>query len=157
MLFLDNIPSEDLENSKTNNIYLSFAVIDSGIGIYGKKEIDFYNEKRDIEEDIKTKGIGLNICKNLAKIMNIKIGFNTKLNQGTNYFILIPLNSKKNPNFLNYEKLKIWKSEKNSTKKTLLDCRIKLDYKFQMDKVNKKSRSNINLYKIDFIEKKNHR
>lgn len=86
---------EDIKEAKKN--YLCLSVNDTGIGIeeenkkfiFNSNFVDDYKHNK-ITDIFKINGFGLMICKHLAKVMKIQIGFKSQANEGSKFFILIP-------------------------------------------------------------------
>jgi len=92
-----------MSNSDYNKRYLCISIIDTGIGIHPDNQKNIFNSNfendyknnKNIKDIFRIKGFGLMLCKSLAKIMNIGIGFSSQVNIGSKFFIMIPFRDKK--------------------------------------------------------------
>lgn len=81
-----------ITNSTNKNI-IQITIIDTGIGIDNKHHEHIFDEFYQIDNSLKRKfggsGIGLTICQKLIKLMNDEIKFESVLNQGSTFSIII--------------------------------------------------------------------
>lgn len=84
------------KNNAINNTeyYLRISVLDTGIGILEEKQKQIFNEdmKMNTDHDFNHQGsgLGLSICINLIKLLNLRIIFSSKENCGSIFSLLIP-------------------------------------------------------------------
>jgi len=82
---------------KPEQHFLRVEVTDNGIGISKDKQSDIFTlfERLGAEKtQIEGTGIGLAICKELIELMHGDIGFHSKVDKGTVFWIRIPLHQK---------------------------------------------------------------
>ena len=83
---------------KTKNFkeehFLKISIIDTGNGIKERNIKFLFNDeiKADINKDYNSEGskLGLSICLNLAKILNLKIEYFSEENLGSIFSLIIP-------------------------------------------------------------------
>ena len=85
-------------NLDIKNKEITITISDTGIGIkdndQNKLFQDFVMLDNGISLNNQGTGLGLSICKSLAYKMNIKLNFDSKYGDGTNFFIIIPIKLK---------------------------------------------------------------
>ena len=90
------------------------SIIDTGSGIKDENQnrifIDYFIESEGYRNNSYGTGIGLSICKNIAFRMNMDIKFKSKLGEGTEFNIEIPIKENK----WNNGKIKIISEIENS-------------------------------------------
>lgn len=84
------------------NKYVRFAIIDSGIGISTTDRKHVF-DKFYRSEDYRTRthngtGLGLYIAKKLSELIQAKVGVESKLNEGSTFYIDVPVAKKKAKN-----------------------------------------------------------
>lgn len=102
-----NNQNNEYNSSLKNKSYFCISVIDTGIGIniedqkniFNSNFEDDYKNNKNIKDIFKIKGFGLMICKYLAKLMKINIGFSSQENKGSRFFIIIPIDDIREPVF----------------------------------------------------------
>jgi signal transduction histidine kinase len=103
-----------MKNSK-NMHFLKISIIDSGIGLDENNLKFLFKEsiKSDVNQDYNSQGskLGLSICLNLAKILDIKIEYFSLENIGSIFSLLIP--AKKLKNFSNDTLIRTYKIRKS--------------------------------------------
>ena len=85
----------ELSGKNTQKNYIKFIISDSGIGI-AKENCElvferFQQEHSDTTRKYGGSGLGLNIVKNIVRLMNGQISIESELGKGTQFFVLIPL------------------------------------------------------------------
>ncbi len=82
-------------NKEKNEYYLKISIVDTGIGISEEKQDEIFNENIKIntehEFNHQGSGLGLSLCLNLIKILNMKMIFSSKENVGSVFSLLIPV------------------------------------------------------------------
>ncbi|RYZ57525.1 MAG: GAF domain-containing sensor histidine kinase [Proteobacteria bacterium] len=73
---------------------LSFRISDSGLGIRSEDQRQIFEPYRQFSRDTihGGSGLGLSICKKIVESMDGQIGFKSKLNQGSNFWFMLPMN-----------------------------------------------------------------
>ncbi|MGL4853502.1 MAG: transporter substrate-binding domain-containing protein [Phocaeicola sp.] len=69
---------------------LTISVSDTGIGIADDKQSSVFNRFIKLNEFAQGTGLGLPICKAIAKAMGGKIGLTSKLGEGSTFFVSLP-------------------------------------------------------------------
>ena len=77
---------------KNDNVMIE--VIDTGIGIPEEEQKFLFQRffRAKNASDIEGTGLGLNIAKNYAQLMNGNIGMNSQLNKGSTFWVELPIN-----------------------------------------------------------------
>jgi signal transduction histidine kinase len=75
-----------------------FSVQDTGCGISKVLHEDLFNRFRQVNNRVNLMpsngaGLGLSICKDLTKLMNGEIWFESEPNVGSQFFVRIPMKS----------------------------------------------------------------
>lgn len=77
------------------DVFLKISIVDTGIGIPEENQKDIFNEKIKLNTEFdfnqKGSGLGLSICLNLLKLLDIKIIFSSKSNLGSIFSLIIPV------------------------------------------------------------------
>lgn len=84
----------------TNNQSITFFVKDTGIGIPPEMHNDIFSRHKQVESHnglspIQGSGLGLAICKGMTELLDGEIWFTSIVNEGSEFFVRIPLVSKK--------------------------------------------------------------
>ncbi len=83
-----------IASTKEGNLPTKISIKDSGVGISPEKAAIIFQLQQDKSAQglhgEKGIGIGLNLCYELAKISNCKLDVESKLNEGTTFYIIIP-------------------------------------------------------------------
>jgi len=89
----------DIVTSKTENDWLRIEIIDNGLGIPDDQQDrifeKFFRAANVLTENFNGTGLGLYYVKQVVETLGGKVYFNSKTNQGTHFFIEIPV---KKPN-----------------------------------------------------------
>lgn len=78
---------------------VTFSITDTGIGI-NEEDIrqlfsEFYRIENEINQNVKGTGLGLALCKKIIEAHNGHIWVESKVTQGSTFFITLPLTIKK--------------------------------------------------------------
>jgi CheY-like chemotaxis protein len=116
----------NLDQKKTNNIgntLLRISINDSGIGISDENITKLFNPFERIGAD-KTQtegtGLGLAVSKKLMQAMQGNIGVHSVLNEGSTFWIELPLIESQNESLLDYNETDITSTEINLKRGTIL-------------------------------------
>jgi PAS domain S-box-containing protein len=94
-LSINRINERDLELNNSNNIILEFVVSDTGIGIPEAKHPIIFDSFTQVDSTATRKysgsGLGLAIVKRLVEILNGKIWFKSRVNEGTTFHVVLGL------------------------------------------------------------------
>lgn len=130
-----------------NKFFLKISVVETGIGISDEEQ------KRLLTEEIKLNvkhefnqqgsGLGLSICANLIKLLNVKIEFSSKENFGSIFCVLIPvIKNTQQENNANNNNDNNNNPKVDFTLKTSDNRRIKASASFELDKISAINNSN---------------
>lgn len=86
------------QNQTKEKVDLKFEIIDTGLGIPEKDKERLFNKYQQIASNIAKKadganmgtGLGLTICQELVELMKGEIGIESKVNEGSIFFFVIP-------------------------------------------------------------------
>ena len=106
-----------LQNETSREVNVKFEVIDTGIGIPGKKLKNIFNQYIQVDsrsgKGYESAGLGLTICKNLIELQNGSLSVSSQKGTGTKFTFTIPYGKSKktqiftfDPNTVDPEKLK---------------------------------------------------
>ncbi|MBT7953074.1 MAG: PAS domain S-box protein [Gammaproteobacteria bacterium] len=88
------IRAERVENNADDKITIRFSVIDQGIGISEEGQAKLFQAFSQAESSTTRQfggtGLGLTICKSLTEMMGGEIGVNSKLDEGSEFYSIIP-------------------------------------------------------------------
>lgn len=88
-----------LEKVENEDFFVSFNIIDSGIGIPQEKIDKMFKAFTQVDMSTTRKyggtGLGLSICKQLTEIMNGHIGLTSESGKGSNFFFIVPFKAEK--------------------------------------------------------------
>ncbi|WP_024851280.1 PAS domain-containing hybrid sensor histidine kinase/response regulator [Hydrogenovibrio kuenenii] len=90
-----NIKLKVTSAKKADNLFVRFEVSDTGIGITEEQKQKLFNEYVQAETSINRKyggtGLGLLICQKIVDLMAGKIGVDSKVGEGTTFWLEVPL------------------------------------------------------------------
>jgi len=144
------------------NYFLKISVVDSGIGISYENQKNLFNDKMIIntkhEFNHQGSGLGLSICLNLIKLLNIRIEFSSKENLGSAFSLVLPVklinDSGNSYNFNIMERFNhqnhsnfqlINQSERSTTRMSNLNNKCNFIHKY-INKIN----SNKNINQVEY-------
>ena len=84
-----------LEFAVQSAVAARFSVRDTGRGIPEEKQRALFREFQQVEDDDAYSGFGLGLylCRMLAKLLQVELGFQSVLGEGTVFWVLVPLES----------------------------------------------------------------